>query len=144
MPAEGVKNILSKADFGTLACVGENGYPYAVPLNYAYDNDKLYFHSAKEGHKIDNISLNGKVSFSVVGYYKILPEKFDTEYDSVILYGKAYKITEIEEKQRALRLLIEKYSSGYFAEGLEYIHKGANATDVYRIDIEHMTGKLGR
>jgi len=122
MSEEAVKNILTNADYGTLACIGENGYPYSVPLNYAYDNGKVYFHSAKEGHKIDNISFNSKVCFSAVGYNKILPEKFDTEYDSVILFGKASRITEETEKKRALMLLIEKYSSGYCAEGLEYIH----------------------
>ena len=144
MPEEEAKNILAKADFGTLACMGENGYPYSVPLNYAYDNGKLYFHSAKEGHKLDNISFDSKVCFSTVGYYKVLPEKFDTEYDSVILFGKASRITDEAEKKRALMLLIEKYSSGYLAEGIEYIQKGASAASVYRIDIEHMTGKLGR
>lgn len=144
MSEEEMKNILHKAEFGTLACIGENGYPYSVPLNYAYDNGKLYFHSAQSGHKIDNISFNDKVCFSVVGYYKVLPEKFDTEYDSVILFGKASRITEEAEMKRALMLLIEKYSSCYLAEGIEYIHKAASAISVYRIDIEHMTGKLGR
>lgn len=144
MSEEETETILNKAEFGTLACIGENGYPYSVPLNYAYDNGKLYFHSAKEGHKIDNISFNGKVCFSAVGYYKVLPEKFDTEYDSVILFGKASRITEEAEKKRALMLLIEKYSSCYLAEGIEYIHKRASANSVYKIDIEHMTGKLGR
>lgn len=144
MHEEDAKNILIQADFGTLACIGDNGYPYSVPLNYVYDNGKLYFHSAKAGHKIDNVSFNNKVCFSVVNYYKILPEKFDTEYDSVILFGKAAQITEEAEKRRALMLLIEKYSGGYFEEGTEYIHKAASATTVYRIDIEHMTGKVGR
>lgn len=141
---EDTSNILKTAEFGTLACIGEDGYPYSVPLNYAYENGKIYFHSAQAGHKIDNINFNGKVSFSVVGYYRVLQQKFDTEYDSVILFGKASCITEEMEKKRALILLIEKYSSGYYKEGIEYIHKGASATAVYKIDIEHITGKLGR
>lgn len=144
MSEEAAASILNTADFGTLACTGEDGYPYSVPLNYAYDNGKIYFHSAKTGHKLDNIRFNDKVSFSAVGYYKVLPDKFDTEYDSVIVFGKAAPITDEAEKKRALLLLIEKYSRGYLAEGIEYIQKGALAASVYQIAIEHMTGKLGR
>lgn len=144
MSAEAAEELLGKGDFGTLACIGENGYPYSVPLNYAYAEGKIYFHSAQAGHKVDSINFNNKVCFSVVGHYKILPDKFDTEYDSVIVFGKVNQVVEETEKKHALMQLIEKHSSSYMAQGIEYIHRSANATHVYRIDIEHMTGKLGR
>ena len=136
--------IIIKAGFGTLACIGADGYPYSVPLNYVYENDKIYFHSAKSGQKIDHIKFQNNVCFSVVSYYKILPEKFDTEYDSVIVFGKAHCVGDASEKSQALKLLIRKYSENYLAEGTDYIQRSSNATAVYRIDIEHKTGKLGR
>ncbi len=136
--------IIKEAEYGTLASIGENGYPYAVPLNYAYENDSIYFHSAHEGNKVENIKFNSKVSFSVVNYHKILPAKFDTEYDSVIIYGKAYEVSDKEEKRRALMLLIEKYSGDYCEQGMAYIERAINGVAVFKIQIEHMTGKLGR
>ncbi|KYZ75281.1 MFS transporter [Anaerosporomusa subterranea] len=136
--------IIKEAEFGTLASIGGNGYPYSVPLNYAYENDVIYFHSAPEGNKVENIKFNNKVSFSIVSYHKLLPDKFDTEYDSAVIYGKAVEITDEEEKKRALILLVEKYSSDYCKQGIAYIEKGINATTVFKIQIEQMTGKLGR
>lgn len=136
--------IMATAEYGTLACIGENGYPYSVPLNYAYENGKIYFHSAHEGHKAANIQFNNHVSFSMVNYYKLLPDKFDTEYDSAIIYGKVYKIIEEPEKRHALMLLIAKYSNDYQEQGSAYIERAINATTAFKIEIEHMTGKLGR
>jgi nitroimidazol reductase NimA-like FMN-containing flavoprotein (pyridoxamine 5'-phosphate oxidase superfamily) len=144
MPKDDTIKIIKAAEYGTLACIGENGYPYSVPLNYAYENDKIYFHSAHEGHKIANIKYNKNVSFSIVNYHKLLPDKFDTEYDSVIIYGKAFEIVEKQEKKHALTLLIEKYSSDYREQGSAYIERAINATTTFKIEIEHMTGKLGR
>ncbi|QDR82935.1 pyridoxamine 5'-phosphate oxidase family protein [Sporomusa termitida] len=136
--------ILKEADYGTLACMGENGYPYSVPLNYVYSDRTIYFHSARDGYKIDAIKKNSKVSFSAVNYYKLLPEKFDTEYDCAIIYGRAAAVTDEQEKRKALVLLIEKYSGNYQAQGQAYIDRAIKAVSVYKIEIIHMTGKFGR
>lgn len=135
---------LTEGSYGTLATVVDNGYPYTTPLNYAYQNGEIYFHSALNGQKLDNITHHNKVCFSVVGHEKLLPEKFNTEYDSVIAFGKAYVVTEEEEKKKALMLLVEKYSREYTEQGTEYIAKAINTVAVYKIQIEHMTGKHGR
>lgn len=136
--------VLIKAEFGTLASIGENGYPYAVPLNFVYENSAIYFHSAHEGNKIDNIKNNDKVSFSAVSYVNLLPGKFDTEYDSAVLFGTAVKIADEMEKCQALVALIKKYSNEYFEQGMDYITRSINTAAVYKIQIEHMTGKRGR
>jgi nitroimidazol reductase NimA-like FMN-containing flavoprotein (pyridoxamine 5'-phosphate oxidase superfamily) len=136
--------IVMNAEFGTLATLGKDGYPYAVPLNYAYENGAIYFHSAKAGNKLENILHHNKVCFSIVGYAKLLPEKFDTEYDSAVIYGKAAEVTGESEKKHALALLIEKYSGGYLEQGMAYIEKSSAATAVIKIEIEKMTGKRGR
>ncbi|MDF2875298.1 MAG: Pyridoxamine 5-phosphate oxidase [Sporomusa sp.] len=144
MSDEDTITILQAAEFGTLACISENGYPYSVPLNYAYGDQAIYFHCAHAGNKIESIKRNHKVSFSAVSYYKLLPEKFDTEYDSAIVYGNAFEVTDEQEKRRALILLIEKYSTAYLDQGRAYIDKAIKAVSVYKIEIIHMTGKLGR
>lgn len=136
--------VLTEAEFGTLACICANGYPYAVPLNFVYEKGAIYFHSAHTGHKIDNIKNDAKVSFSVVNYVNLLPSKFDTEYDSAVLFGTATEITDEMEKRQALVSLIKKYSNEYFEKGMAYITKSMNTAAVYKIKIEHMTGKRGR
>lgn len=58
--------ILRKLTSGTLALLGDGGYPYAVPISYVYADGRLYFHSAKEGHKVDAIRGSDRASFCVI------------------------------------------------------------------------------
>lgn len=132
--------ILKNSEVGILSTICENGYPYGVPLNYAYFNNSVYFHSAKVGQKLDNINLNDKVSFCVTCDIEILPDKFDTNYKSVIVFGRATEINE-QEKSEALLELIKKYSNEFIKQGIDYIEKSKGATKVYKINIEHITGK---
>lgn len=132
--------ILKNNEVGILSTICENGYPYGVPLNYVYYNNRIYFHGAKEGQKFDNIKECDKVSFCVYCDVELLPEKFDTNYKSVILFGKAAEANE-EEKTEALLELIKKYSNEFMKKGKEYVDKSKNSTKVYKISIEHMTGK---
>ena len=60
MSEELTKEVLINGTSGVLALEGDDGYPYAVPVSYVYDGEKLYFHCAKEGHKIDAIKRNEK------------------------------------------------------------------------------------
>lgn len=140
---EEVKDILMKSEYATLATICEDGYPYSTPLSYIYHNDAIYFHCAKSGQKLTNISNNNKVSLSVVGDTEILPSKFSTKYESVILFGKA-QMVEGEEHEMALLKILEKYSQGFIQEGKEYILKAKDVTSVIKIDIEHISGKARR
>ncbi|OEH84541.1 hypothetical protein BHU72_08510 [Desulfuribacillus stibiiarsenatis] len=138
------KEILNRCQHGTLATISVNGYPYSVPLNYVFDQNRLYFHSATTGHKLDNIQHNPLVSFTVIDYYQLIPEKFDAHYDSVIVYGKASIVEEVEGKRKALQLFIKKYSPNYVEQGNHYIERAMNHTTVIQMQVEHMTGKHGR
>lgn len=71
-------SILEKATSGTLALLGDNGYPYAVPISYVYSEGKLFFHSALSGHKIDAIRNCDKTSFCVVDQDEVIPKKYTT------------------------------------------------------------------
>lgn len=140
---EEIKDILINGEYGTLATICENGYPYSTPLSYVYANDSIYFHCATKGQKLINIENNSKVSFSIVGYTEVLPDKFSTKYESVILFGEANQV-EGEEKEVALLKIIEKYSKGFLSEGKMYISKAKDITNVIKIDIKHITGKAIR
>ncbi|MCD4712635.1 MAG: pyridoxamine 5'-phosphate oxidase family protein, partial [Clostridiales bacterium] len=73
---------------GVLACHGDDDYPYAVPLSYVYFNDKIYFHSAKAGHKLDAILKDPKVSFAVIDEDTIVSQEYTSYFRSVIAFGK--------------------------------------------------------
>ncbi|WP_313345630.1 pyridoxamine 5'-phosphate oxidase family protein [Sedimentibacter sp.] len=132
--------IIKNNEIGVLSTICENGYPYGVPLNYVYYNDSIYFHSAKKGQKLDNIKSCDKVSFCVYSDVELLPDKFDTNYKSVILFGKATEVSK-QEKEEALFEFIKKYSNKFIEEGKDYINKAKDAANVYKINIEHITGK---
>ncbi len=133
--------ILNECTNGVLSVIGDDGYPYGVPVSYIYSDGKIYFHCAGEGHKLDAIKAEPKVSFTVVGADDIAPEKFTTMYKSVILFGKAAVIDDDEKKREVLRLIVGKYSNDFMAGGMEYMKKMWEKTHIVEIDIEHMTGK---
>lgn len=135
--------ILKKCNYGILSTVNDDGYAYGVPVSYVYTNDSIYFHGATQGHKLDNIASNNKVSFCVVGQTCILPDKFSTKYESVIVFGKATEVFD-NEKNMALLDLINKYSKDYLEKGKEYVENAASKTRVIKINIEHISGKARR
>ena len=135
-----ITDILDSCEYGVLSVMGDNGYPYGIPLNYVYLDGAIYFHCADEGHKLDAIKADNRVSFSVVSGTEIVQQKFTSLYSSVIVFGKAY-ITTGEEKTKALRGLIYKYSPDFIDEGMKYVDRKADGTVIVKIDIEHMSGK---
>lgn len=132
--------ILKRGNHGTLALCYQDE-PYAVPLSYAYEQDTLYFHCAKEGLKLDIIQKQNNVSFCVVEQDEILPEKFTTLYQSVIVSGKAELVQNEEEIKHALLLLCDKYSKGFNAE--EEIKKCLQKVCIIRLNIKEISGKQG-
>lgn len=140
LTSERAGQILKNGEFGNLSTLDLNGYPYITPLSYVYMNNAIYFHCGKEGNKLENIKNDNKVCFSVVGHTHILPDKFSTEYESAIIFGQA-EFTEGEEKKSALLGLIDKYSKGFKKEGLEYIDRAIEKTEVVKINIKRMTAK---
>ena len=135
--------ILKKCNYGVLSTGGVNGYAYGVPLSFVYIHDCIYFHCAPEGEKLDNIKSNPNVSFCVVGDTLSLPEKFSTNYESVVIFGKAVEVHD-GEKNEALLAFIDKYSSQHMEKGTEYIGNAGNKAKVVKICIENLTGKARR
>jgi uncharacterized protein len=132
--------VMDRCTNGVLACLGDEDYPYAVPLSYVYFNDKIYFHSAKAGHKIDAITKNPKVSFSVIDEDTIVSEKYTTYFRSVIAFGKA-RIVEGNEWLQAFEALVKKYSEDQPEEAKQNKITGGTQAYIIAIDVEHITGK---
>lgn len=136
--------LLEENEYGFLSMIGINEFGYGIPISYAKDGDRIYFHCAPEGFKLECLRKNPAVSFCVVGKTQLIPDKFTTAYESVLVFGKIQMELSDEECIHALRLLVKKYASGFEMPGEKYIEKSFYRTAILRLDIEHMSGKCKR
>lgn len=141
---ETAEKILREGLFGVLAVSGDENYPYTVPINYAVEDNKIYFHSATNGHKIDAIKNNDKASFCVVGRHEVVAEEFTSYYTSAIAFGKIKIVEDEKEKIHGLELLADKFCPNVSKEHRERELKKVNVTAVIVLEIEHLTGKAAR
>lgn len=133
--------VLQNGVYGVLA-TASNGQPYGVPISYGFDGAKfIYLHGASAGHKLDNLRQNPRVSFTVVGKAKVVPDRLTFEYESAIVFGIAVEVKEDDEKRKGLRLLASKYSPGYEQAAEDSIARKLRATTIICIQIEQVTGK---
>ena len=133
--------ILQKATAGTLALLGDDGYPYAVPISYVYNEGKIYFHSALNGHKVDAIRKYDKASFCVIEQDDVQPEKYTTFFRSVIAFGRIHIIEDEKEKLEIVRMLGNRYNPNQDDALQKEIESGLSRLLAIRFDIEHLTGK---
>jgi len=141
--AEETLALLDRSEHGVLSTTSPDGAPYGVPVNYCLLDGAIYFHCALDGHKLDNLQAEGRVSFCVIGQTEVQASQFATRYESVIVSGRADEVFA-EEKQKALEGLLAKYSPHFIAEGRRYIEVHLDQTRVIRIDIEAVSGKARR
>ena len=134
-------SMLQSCTSGVLAVQGDEDYPYAVPMSFAYEDGKLFFHSAKAGHKIDAIERNEKASFCVIDADDVVQSTFTTHFRSAIVFGRARVVTEDGLKRHALECLAKKYSPDYLEAADSEIEHDWKRVCVIELAIEHMTGK---
>ncbi|WPD23457.1 MAG: pyridoxamine 5'-phosphate oxidase family protein [Candidatus Electrothrix scaldis] len=134
------REILNIAPYGVLSLVSSDNTPYGIPLNFALEGDGIYFHSAKEGRKINLLAENQEASFCAVGNAEVLPEQFATNYESAIATGTVEELVA-GEKRLGLLILLKKYSPEYINAGLEYTEKFLDKTRVFRMNVASITGK---
>ena len=134
------KELLELGEYGILSTCDPDGQPYGIPLSYCVIDNAIYFHCAMEGHKLENITSNSRVSFCVVGVTEVLPDQFATRYESVVITGRVSEAFG-DEMQSGLERLLVKYSAGFFAEGLNYIKDNQARTRVFKISIDSICGK---
>ena len=131
--------ILEKATAGTLALLGDDDYPYAVPISYVYHEGKLYFHSALAG--VDAIRKCEKASFCVIEQDDVQPKKYTTFFRSVIAFGRIHIIEDEQEKLETARMLGNRYNPNDDESLQKEIESGFSRMLMIRFDIVHLTGK---
>ena len=121
---------------------GDDGYPYAVPVGYYYDPEanKIYFHGAKAGHKVDSLKKDDKICFTVYGNETYKPGEWAPYLQSVVIFGRCRLVDDADETLFHVRELARKYYPS--EEEIEAeIQKAIKAVQLYEISIEHMCGK---
>lgn len=142
LDVETCERILAEEKRGVLAVNGDDGYPYAVPMNFWYDPTAhaIYLHSAVEGHKVNAIERDDKVCFTV--WNKGVQQEGDWSFfvDSVIAFGRANAVEDEAERLAATKQLGLKYYPSEEEVDAE-IERDMGRILLIRIDIEHLTGK---
>lgn len=136
--------ILKEEKRAAFSVVGDNGYPYTIPINFFYDeyDNRIYFHGAKEGHKIDSIKKCDKVCFTVWNQGFKKDGGWEWHSTSVVIFGRVKLITDTEVADSRLRKLAAKYYPTADEVETEMKSPSADRVQMFAIEIEHMTGKL--
>ncbi|HHY91000.1 MAG TPA: pyridoxamine 5'-phosphate oxidase family protein [Clostridiales bacterium] len=146
MNVEEAYSFLAAAPVGRLATISENGYPYVVPVHFVCLDNKIYFHCAQEGHKLDNIKKTPFVCFEADEMIGIInadhPCDTSTRYKSVVIFGKARVVEDESIKIHALKEIIRKYVPE--SANAPLVPEILDASAVVEIEIEQMTGKASR
>jgi len=133
--------IVDKCSYSVMSTVNPGGDPYCIPLSIARNGEWLYFHSAKEGHKIDNLKSNSRVCVACVGDLRTVPEEFALFYESAVINGTAMEITDREEMIHALRIISERFTPAIMEKFDDEIQKALDRTAVWKISIDRISGK---
>lgn len=136
-------NILKNEPRGILAVLGDDNYPYAVPMNHIYLNGKLYFHGAEEGHKHDAYINHPKASYCVMdrGFKK--EGQWWNEFKSVIIFGKISILENRQEKTDIMNKLADDFFPNH-EETEKAMKRLFERCEVFELSMEHITGKLVR
>ena len=139
-----VREVLERGKTGILAVIGDEGYPYTVPINYVYADGRIYMHSAVTGHKIDAIKACDKASFCVIDADEVVPADYSTNFRSVVAFGRARIMDDESAKEAALRQLGDKYNPDQ-PEALDReVAKSFTRLHMIELEIEHVTGKQSK
>lgn len=142
IPVEAAKALLKNEKRGVLAVNGDDGYPFAVPVNYIYDeiNNKIYIHGAKSGHKVDALKKCDKVCFTVYGNEEFEEGDWAPYVSSTVVFGRCALIADAELTRSRVRELAVKYYPTE-KEADEELEKYIAEVQLYEITIEHLCGK---
>lgn len=137
-----IERVLQTGTAGTLALVDQEGLPYAVPLSYVFHQGKLYFHSAKEGHKIQAIRSHPAASFCVIDQDRVVPEAYTTHYRSVIVFGTLRIVEDPALELEAIQALGRRYAPDQGEQALEAeIDQNRDRFFVIELEPRRITGK---
>lgn len=136
------KELLLTSRRGVFAVNGDDGYPYAIPVNYLYDEEEqtILFHGAKAGHKVDALKKCDKICFTVFGNETIKDEVWAPYLQSAVVFGRCHLVEDRDENIR----LVKKLAAKYFPT-MDMVNEEADASgmgvQMFMIEIEHISGK---
>jgi nitroimidazol reductase NimA-like FMN-containing flavoprotein (pyridoxamine 5'-phosphate oxidase superfamily) len=139
-----ISQVIEKAQICRLG-LAKNNIPYVLPVSFGFDGKAVYFHTAKEGRKIDFMTANDRVCFEFehgvqLIQHDINPCKWSFSFQSVIGYGTVQELTELSEKRDGLNHLMKHYSG----RAWPFTREDLEAIRVWRIGIESLTGKQSK
>ena len=150
-----MEQLLATATHGYLGTVRADGWPMVVPLNFVFADERIYFHGATEGEKMEAVARDDRVTFTVVEEFSLVPSHFRDPryacpatqyYKAVMVRGRARVVEEAAEKARALQALMEKLQpeGGYVPITADepLYRKSLRTTAVVAVEVEEMTGKF--
>ena len=142
IPDEDAQKLLLSEKRAVLAVNGDEGYPFAISLNYIYDREraKIYFHGAKAGHKVDSLKKNDKVCFTVYGNEQRKEGDWAPYVQSVVVFGRCHLVEDAGLTETRVREIALKYYPS-IQEVDEEMARDLKAVQLYKIEIEHMSGK---
>ena len=133
--------VIEKARVCRLAMMDDDR-PYIVPMSFGYDGEALYFHSAREGKKLDLLRKNGRVCFEFDTDVSVvsgeIPCKWGMAYQSVIGTGEVEFILEPESRRRALDVIMAHYSEETL---FTYTDAEMRRVLVFKVCVLEMSGK---
>ena len=135
--------ILKQEPRGVLSLMGDEGYPYGLPIDHWYceADGKLYFHCGKKGHKLDAIAQCDKASYCVYDQGYRREGEWALNIRSVIVFGRIRVVSDPERVIDITRQLSYKLTDD--AAYIEHeIEQSAKNTLLLELTPEHMTGKL--
>ncbi|MCD8122783.1 MAG: pyridoxamine 5'-phosphate oxidase family protein [Clostridiales bacterium] len=137
------REILKSEKRGVLSVIGDDGYPYGVPMNFYYDEEEntLYFHGAKQGHKIDAIKKCAKVCFTTWNHGSQKDGDWAFYLTSVIAMGEAELVDDVAVVCEKAHKIADKYYPSKEEIEAEW-QKDGNRIQIIAVHIQHMTGKL--
>lgn len=142
MTEERALELMRTAEYGVLNMIDADGLPYGIPVNHVWDGDSsIYIHCAPEGHKLEALAKHPQVSFCIVGDVHLLPGKFTTEYESVLLRGTAHIHLSPEERMQALLKLVDKLSPEFKELGAKYSEKSFYRVNIIRVEFSEFSAK---
>ncbi len=139
-PAE-VEGILARGKILFMA-MSHGDQPYVVPMNYGYDQGRIYMHTGHKGLKIEVLAENPKVSFTLIDEWEMVPNelpcKWDTTYQSAVGFGLASLVEDPEEKIAGLEAVSRQ--AGHTG-AMEFPPEKVNQVALIKIEIEQLTGR---
>ena len=142
IPDEAAKRLLATEKRAVFAVNGDDGYPFAIPVNFVYDETagKIFFHGAKSGHKVDSLRKDDRCCFTVYGNETRVEGEWAPYLESVVVFGRcALEQDPAETERRVRELALKYYPSAEEAEA--ELRRDLKGVQLYAVTIEHLTGK---